>query len=422
MRPLVIMCILLAVAPTARARGTRDAAALQAMEELAAGRPGVVCWQSRRTGPLRIFCCDLDGSNLRQVSPDVPSKDHIAPLISPDGSKVVYYETMLLSDSNYYTDHTGDMLMVDADDTDGSSARRLVTGVRTYFECRFIRFLDDDRIAYIGGDHHGYVYSISGDSSSKIFDYPYPEFGALPNRQLTFAIDGENRVFSINNPGPNGTLTEEQDYDGCEGNMTHDGLYAYRVKGGWPGHDFTRMRLGSWEEEIFFECPNPRLPADQFYQYFPQISSCQEFLALGASMDRTEHAHWDSDYDIFVVPIDPVTYEETGDAVKYSFSDACDSYPDVWVGEIVPPEEDGAQGDDGGEPEGGDDGGAIPDTDSDTDTKGDDAGEMPADEGDEEVVVSGECGSCSTTAGCYNALLLLFVLYLRVRFRKGAGK
>lgn len=407
MRSLGILCILLLGVPVAQARGSRDAAALQAMEELAAGRPGVVCWQSRRTGPLRIFCSDFDGADLRQVSPDVPSRDHIAPLISPDGSRVIYYQTMLLSDSNYYADHTGDMIMVDAGDTDGSSARTLVSNVRTYFECRFVRFIDDDRIAYIGEDHHGYVYSISQDSNSKLFDYPYPEFGALPNRQLTHAVDGKNRVFTINDPGLNGTLTEEQDYDGCEGNMTHDGLFAYRVKGGWPGHDFTRMRLGSWEEEIFFECPNPRLPADQFYQYFPQISLCQEFLALGASRDRDEHGHWDSDYDIFVVPIDPVTYEETGDAVKYSFSDACDSYPDVWVGEILPPEEDGAQADDGG---------TEPDTDADTDTTGDDAGELPADEGDEEVVVSGSCSDCATVPGDPGILCtLLIMIYWRRR-------
>ena len=348
--------------------------------------------------------------------------DHVAPLISPDGTRVVYLQALLLSGTNYYADHLGDMVMVDTGDTDGSSARTLVSGVRTYFECRFARWLDDDRIAYIGEDHDGYVYSISQDSSSKLFDYPHAMFGALPNRQITHAVDGMNRVFSINTPGPNGTLTEEQDYDGCEGNMTRDGLFAYRVKGGWPGHDFMRMRLGSWEEEIFFECPNPRLPADQFYQYFPQLSLSQEFLALGASRDRSEHAHWDSDYDIFIVPIDPVTYQETGDAVKYSFADAMDSYPDVWVGEIVPPEEDGSHPDDGGEPPGGDDGGAEPDTDTDADTTGDDAGEIMPDEGDEEIVVSGGCKNCSTASSGRCALAaFLVVLYWRRRSRNGGN-
>jgi hypothetical protein len=124
MKPLGILCTLLAAVPTVQGRGSRDASALQAMEDLAAGRPGVVCWQSRRTGPVRIFCCDLDGANLRQVSPDVPSRDHLAPLISPDGTRVLYYETMTLSDSNYYADHTGDMMIVDASDTDGLHRRR----------------------------------------------------------------------------------------------------------------------------------------------------------------------------------------------------------------------------------------------------------------------------------------------------------
>ncbi|HUU03768.1 MAG TPA: malectin domain-containing carbohydrate-binding protein [Myxococcota bacterium] len=317
-------------------RGERDANALAAMASLANGQTGIVCWQSRRTGALRIFACDLDGAGLRQVSPDAPGKDHLAPLISPDGTRILYFQTNIpLIGDNYYSDHVGDLMLVDADDTDGSSSRLLVSGVRTYFECRVARWLDDDRIAYIGSDHDGYVHSISQDSSSKLFDYPYDDFGAIPNRQLTFAIDGENRVFTINNPGPSGTLTEEQDFDGCEGNMSADGLYAYRVKGGWPGHDFTRMRLGSWEEEVFFECPSDSLPADQNYIYFPQLSLDLRFLSMGVSRDRSEHDHWESDYDIFVVSIDSQTFLETGTPVKYTFSTALDSYPDIWVNHAV---------------------------------------------------------------------------------------
>ncbi|MBW1807635.1 MAG: hypothetical protein JRJ87_05525 [Deltaproteobacteria bacterium] len=324
-------------AVSAYGRGERNSAALAAMADLANGQTGVVCWQSRQTGALRIFACDLDGDNLRQVSPDVPGKDHLAPLISPDGTQILYFQTNIpLIGENYYADHVGDLMVVDAADTDGSSASLLVSGVRTYFECRVARWLDDNRVAYIGSDHDGYVYSISNDSSSKLFDYPYDEFGAIPNQQLTYAIDGKNRTFTVNNPGPGGTLTEDQDYDGCEGNMTADGLYAYRVKGGWPGHHFMRMRLGSWEEEMFFECLSDTLPADQNYIYFPQISLDQRYLVMGVSRDRSEHGHWDSDYDIFVVAIDPVTFLETGTPVKYSFANELDSYPDIWVNHEVP--------------------------------------------------------------------------------------
>lgn len=337
---MVLLLVAALLVPwAATAFGDRNAAALAAMADLAGGRSGAVVWQSRSAGSVRIFACDLDGSNLRQLSPDVASRDHLAPLISPDGTRVLYYQPVLpMSDATYYSDHYGDMMLVDIDDTNGSSARSLQQNVRTYFECRFARWLDNDRIAFIGQDHDGYVHTVSTGTSEKLFDYPYADFGAIPNRQLSYAIDGENRVFEIANPGPGGTLVERQDYDGCEGNLSWDGLWAYRVKGGYPGHDFTRMRLGNWSlEQVFFANENSTLPADQNYIYYPQLSLDQRWLGLGVSCCREQHSHWDGDYDIFVVPIDPATFQATADPVKYSFSTALDSYPDIWVAPATPP-------------------------------------------------------------------------------------
>lgn len=326
---LVLFFSLIAPSSMALAVGNRSTQAIATMETFADGRTGLLVWQTRRTGPMRIFASDFDGSNVRQLTPDAAARDHLAPLISPDGSKVLYYETFILTDNTYYDDHTGDMMIIDAD---GSNVRKLRSNVRTYFECRFARWLDMDRIAYIGDDHDTYVYTISTDSSSKLFAYPYPKFGAIPNQQLTHAIDGKNRVFTINNAGPNGTLTEEMDYNGCEGNMSYDGQWAYRVQA--SNHHFTKMKLGTWEEASFFDNHNSVLPSDQNYIYFPQINVTQEFLILGASQDQ--HAHFTSDYDIFVVPIDPVTLSPTGDAIKYSFDTSLDTYPDIWVASSTP--------------------------------------------------------------------------------------
>ena len=323
------------VTPQARSMGTRDASAISDMAALAAGRNGVVVWQSRRAGPMRIYACDLDGSDLRQLSPDVAGKDHLAPLISPDGTRVLYYQPILpMSDATYYADHIGDMMIIGVD---GAGGRRLLQEVRTYFECRFARWLDNDRVAYIGEDHDTYLLTVSSGATERLFAYPYDEFGAIPNRQLTHAVDGMNRVFEINSPGPTGTLTERQDYDGCEGNMSWDGDWAYRVKGGYPGHDFVRMRLGNYgQEQMFFANENDALPSDQNYIYFPQLSLDQRWLSLGVSCCRAAHSHWTSDYDIFVVPIDPGTFQMTGDPVKYSFDGALDAYPDIWVGAAAP--------------------------------------------------------------------------------------
>ncbi len=323
---LFIVTTLTAIRP-ALAVGTRDAAALAAMKAFAGSETGVLVWQSRRSGPMRIFGCGLDGANLRQISPDVSGKDHMAPLLSPDGSKVLYYQTATLSDSSYYKDHIGEMMIINASATKGS-ATQLIKEVRTYFECRFARWIDSNTIAYIGKDHHGYTYSISTKASTKLFSYPLSTFGAIPNKQKTYAIDGFNRIFSIKA----GSGTQQQDFDGCEGNMTNDGLYAYRVKGG--SHDFTRIKLGTWTVETFFSNHDAALPSAQNYIYFPQLSACQRYLALGASPNQ--HDHFNSDYDIFVVPIDPKTYKKTGKAVKYSFNSKLDAYPDIYVGPSKP--------------------------------------------------------------------------------------
>jgi len=326
---LCCVLLLLLVCPhRASAVGTRDAAALAAMKSFAGGRSGLLVWQSRRSGPLRIFTSNLDGTGLRQLTPDVSSKDHIAPMLSPGGKKVIYYETATLTESTFYDDHVGQLMIVDSSDTKGSTAKVLLTEVRTFFECRFARWIDDDTIAYIGKDHDGYTYSISSGASAKIFDYPLTTFGAIPNRQLTWAIDGGNRLFEIKG----GVGLQKQDFNGCEGNMSGDGLYAYRVEG--SSHDFVRMQLGSWTEETFFSNHDSALPSSQNYIYFPQLSPCQGYLAFSASPDQ--HNHFTSDYDIFILPIDAKTFKKTGPAVKYSFDTALDSYPDVWVAPQTP--------------------------------------------------------------------------------------
>ena len=51
---------------------------------------GFVVWESNRTGRWRIWYRDLDGSGLRQLSPEEEGRDHFAPHISPDGTHLVY--------------------------------------------------------------------------------------------------------------------------------------------------------------------------------------------------------------------------------------------------------------------------------------------------------------------------------------------
>ncbi|MBD3392823.1 MAG: hypothetical protein GF418_12020, partial [Chitinivibrionales bacterium] len=272
---------------------------------------------------------------------------HIAPLIRPDGTAILYLRTSTFVNTSqhsnpgsFYDDFTGDLVLVDADDTDGSSARALLTDCRSIFEWRVAAWIDNDNFAYIGQDHDGYVYTISTQESRKIFNYPRDAYGALPNPQLSHCIDGGNRLYRIDNPGPGGTCTQLHDYDGCQGSLSRDGTIAYRTQGQKP-RDLMAMPLDDIPSE-WSMVPPERFPSSQNYLYYPRLSWSQQFAACGAS--DGSHSHWDADYDIFVLPVDPTTKRPAGDAVKYCFGTTqsgvgLDSWPDVWVStENVPPE------------------------------------------------------------------------------------
>ena len=42
-------------------------------------------------------------------------------VVTPDGTRVVYYETFIVTESSFYNDHTGDLVMVNVD---GSGAHQ----------------------------------------------------------------------------------------------------------------------------------------------------------------------------------------------------------------------------------------------------------------------------------------------------------
>ncbi len=50
---------------------------------------GFLVWESNRTGRWRIWYRNLDGSGLRQLSPEEEGRDHFAPHIAPDGTQLV---------------------------------------------------------------------------------------------------------------------------------------------------------------------------------------------------------------------------------------------------------------------------------------------------------------------------------------------
>ena len=311
-------------------RGTRDNAAIKAMKDFAQGEYGIVAWMSRGNGTC-IWACNLDGSNFHQVT-NANGKVHMAPIISPDGKRLIYYERT--SGGSYYSDHTGNMMLVDVAAVKGTG-KKLASGVRTYFELRWARWIDNDRIGYIANNHDGYEVTVSSGKTRKLYKAP-GGYGAVPNPSLTYAVVGKGNIFyKINNPGQNGTLSEKKAFDGCQGNLSADGKWGYRVGKLASGfHPVKKFKLSDFKDGTLLQGKDPAFAAPQNYLYFPQISFCQKFIAVGASRGKKfdEHDHEKADYDIFLVRIDPANLAPKGKAVKYSFASGCDSYPDVWAG------------------------------------------------------------------------------------------
>ncbi len=76
------------------------------------------------------------------------------------------------------------------------------------------------------------------------------------------------------------------------------------------------------------------MPKERNYCYFPNVSSSQCLLAYAAANHlklRGGYGGYDlSDYNVFVVQIDPGTLDVVGHPVRYSFDPVCNRFPDVY--------------------------------------------------------------------------------------------
>jgi hypothetical protein len=102
---------------------------------------GFVVWESNRTGNWRIWHRGLDGSDLRQVTPDETDRDHLAPHISPDGTRLVYLSVPHALVLNWRED-APDGIPMYVINIDGSGPKQIAANARTYGGDRAAVWLD----------------------------------------------------------------------------------------------------------------------------------------------------------------------------------------------------------------------------------------------------------------------------------------
>lgn len=284
---------------------------------------GFLVWESNRTGAWRIWHRALDGSDYRQVTPDETNRDHLAPHISPDGTRLVYVSVphaLVIS----WREDAPDGIPMYVINLDGSGRKQIVANARTYGGDRAAVWLDDDTLIVLPAGKGPTKLNLRTGAEERL-----PPTGLwLLNRTLTHATTGDPTFSPYD--AAKGTISEQAAFGGCEPYFTANGVWGFWMGGG--GGPINRIRLGTRQVSPIINLHDRRMPADRAYLYFPMFSRCQRLFAFGASPDQHDHAT--SDYDIFVAPANPETLELTADPVRYTFDKATDRYPDVFLADF----------------------------------------------------------------------------------------
>jgi hypothetical protein len=284
---------------------------------------GFVVWESSRNGAWRIWHRNLDGSELRQLSPDEPDRDHLAPHISPDGARLVYVSVphaLMIS----WREDAPDGIPMYVINLDGTGKRQIVANARTYGGDRAAVWLDNDTLVVLPAGKGPTKLNLRTGAEERL-----PPTGLwLVNRTFTHATTG-SPTFSPYDAAK-GAISEQPAFGGCEPYFTADGTWGFWMGG--AGGPINRLRLANRQVSPIIQLHDPRMPADRAYLYFPMFSRCQRLFAFGASPDQHDHAT--SDYDIFVAPANPETLELTANPVRYTFHPATDRYPDVFLADF----------------------------------------------------------------------------------------
>ncbi|HEX4959663.1 MAG TPA: LamG-like jellyroll fold domain-containing protein [Thermoanaerobaculia bacterium] len=309
-----------AVDPSTDAPPAKPAGPEVSSPEYARLGEGFLVWESNRSGPWRIWTRRLDGSGLRQLTPDESGHEHCCAHISPDGKQVAY---LSLSKFKYGGDPEEGELHVIA--PDGKGDRVVAARAQTYSRGhRAAIWHGDQLLQFVDGDANAVLLDLAKGTTEKLAGPSSEGKGWLVNRARTHATTGLP-TFSLFDAARH-AVTERTPYGGCEPYFSDDGRWGIWMAG--AGGPVRAFDLATRTPKTLFEKNDPRL-GEQAYIYFPMLSNGSALVAFGASAN--EHDHEKGNYDVFVAEVDPRTMEVLGKPLKYTSAPTPDRYPDVHV-------------------------------------------------------------------------------------------
>lgn len=295
---------------------------------------GFVVWESNRTGHWRLWIRQLDGSGLRQLTPEEGPRAHCCPHIAPDGSAIAYL-SLKPGPQRYPTDRPelGVLRLIRPDGTD---QRMLADSARAYGEHRAAIWHNTEELVYLDGEGITVRLRLPTGESDRLTlepprtarDDPGEEHrGWLVNSRLSHATTGVPTFSRY--AAEHKTVTREDAYGGCQPYFSPDGRWGYWVAGAGGPIDKIDLEDDSRVVSEVLAKNDARIPGNQGYIYFPMLSPCGRLLAFAASAD--EHHHFRANYDVYVVETDPERLEVVGTPVRYTSDPATDRFPAVFL-------------------------------------------------------------------------------------------
>ncbi len=289
--------------------------------------PGLIVWESNRTGSYRIFLRAFQGGPTRQLTREEPGRDHCCPHLSPDGTRLIYLS--LPGGAPAYQPPTteGELRILRLED---GFEKVVAPNARHYGEHAAAVWWSETALQYIDSDGRSVLVDLARGSRRVLLLGPAEGEGWLIDPSGRWATQGTP---SFSRLGPAGELVRATPLGGCQPYFDQEGKFGYWTAG--AGGPIDAIDLESRETFTILAKGDPRLPVGQSYLYFPRLSSDRSLLAIGAS-DGT-HDHFQANYDIFVIPLEPHALEPQGQAVRITEHPGVDRFPDLYRAQAPAP-------------------------------------------------------------------------------------
>ncbi|GEM_PF-3872238 len=289
---------------------------------------GFVVWESSRSGAWRIFKQDLNADQPVQISPEEEGRDHFAAHVSPDGTRVLYLSYP--RGRNGYRKQPSSiripMWMVDL--RSDAPPQMLIPNARPYGEHRAAVWLSNHEIAFIDNTYRTKIHNLE-TGKSRMWLGLSPEGGSwdhgfLPSPTLKHVTTGLPQLFDF--IGQEDRPALKQEFEGCQPLFTRDGDVFYYMGG--MGGPIRTLDVSTKTPVDLLKQNDARLPEGWRYLYFPHVSPDRSLLVYAAS--DGSHDHHTSDYELFLLPLDPETLAVTGNPIRFTEHEATDRFPEVW--------------------------------------------------------------------------------------------